>query len=110
MTHVNYDNDVTSRDLTLGHVSATCHHPVQPAKRLRQRPQLLGERAKREGLELTCVATSSQTERLARPAGLTLATRAEAFWRWPILLGANMPGSARGAGGRRTTGLSAATP
>ena len=35
-------------------------------------------------------------------------TRAEAFWRWPILDGSNMPVSARGAGGRRTTGLSAA--
>ena len=35
-------------------------------------------------------------------------TRAEAFWRWPILLGSNMPVSARGAGGRRTIGLSAA--
>ena len=30
VTHVNYDNDVTSRDLTLGHVCATCQHPVQP--------------------------------------------------------------------------------
>ena len=28
-------------------------------------------------------------------------TRAEAFWRWPILLGSNMPVKATGAGGRR---------
>ena len=37
-------------------------------------------------------------------------TRAEAFWRWPILDGSNMPVKARGGGGRRTIGLSAAAP
>ena len=33
---------------------------------------------------------------------------AEAFWRWPIFEGSNMPVKATGAGGRRATGLSAA--
>ena len=35
-------------------------------------------------------------------------TLLEAFCRCPIFEGSNMPVSARGAGGRRTTGLSAA--
>lgn len=51
--------------------------------------ELLGERAKREGLELTCVATSSQTERLARQAGLKLETLDEAGWLDLVVDGAD---------------------
>jgi len=42
--------------------------------------ELLGERAKRERLDLTCVPTSTRTARLAEKAGLRLTTLDEAGW------------------------------
>ncbi len=51
--------------------------------------ELLGERARREGLELLCVATSSQTQRLARAAGLRTVGLDEAGWLDLVVDGAD---------------------